>query len=97
MELQDVFRSNACGFCSQLAPRAFLVVRSVIKLCVELKLTINLFSGSDAVLIGRTDALQKHGYQEALKRLRAARDAGADVSSVIPNAFTPNLVRQLEW
>ena len=28
--------------------------------------------GSDIVLIGRTDALQKHGYDEAIKRLRAA-------------------------
>ena len=35
--------------------------------------------GSDIVLVGRTDALQKHGYGEAVKRLRAARDAGADV------------------
>ncbi len=35
--------------------------------------------GSDIVLIGRTDALQKHGYAEAIKRLKAARDAGADV------------------
>ena len=35
--------------------------------------------GSDIVLVARTDALQKHGYDEAIKRLRAARDAGADV------------------
>ena len=35
--------------------------------------------GSDIVLIGRTDSLQKHGYDEAVKRLRAAREAGADV------------------
>lgn len=38
--------------------------------------------GSDAVLIGRTDALQKHGYEEAVKRLKAARDAGADVGQL---------------
>lgn len=35
--------------------------------------------GSDIVVIARTDALQGHGYEEAVARLRAARDAGADV------------------
>lgn len=35
--------------------------------------------GSDIVVIARTDALQKHGYEESLKRLKVARDAGADV------------------
>lgn len=38
--------------------------------------------GSDAVLIGRTDALQKFGYEEAVRRLRKARDAGADVGQL---------------
>ena len=38
--------------------------------------------GSDIVLIGRTDALQQHGYDEAVKRLRAARDAGADMGQL---------------
>ncbi|KAE8148315.1 Pyruvate/Phosphoenolpyruvate kinase-like domain-containing protein [Aspergillus avenaceus] len=35
--------------------------------------------GSDIVIIARTDALQVHGYEESVARLRAARDAGADV------------------
>ena len=35
--------------------------------------------GSDIVLIARTDVLQQYGYDEAIKRLKAARDAGADV------------------
>ncbi|KAK1148970.1 hypothetical protein N8T08_007645 [Aspergillus melleus] len=35
--------------------------------------------GSDIVVIARTDALQVHGYEESMARLRAARDAGADV------------------
>ncbi|GAQ07167.1 2,3-dimethylmalate lyase [Aspergillus lentulus] len=35
--------------------------------------------GSDIVVIARTDALQGHGYEESVARLRAARDAGADV------------------
>ncbi|KAI0181256.1 Phosphoenolpyruvate/pyruvate domain-containing protein [Hypoxylon sp. FL1284] len=36
--------------------------------------------GSDIVIIARTDALQSMGYDEAAARLRAARDAGADVA-----------------
>ncbi|OOQ83023.1 putative carboxyphosphonoenolpyruvate phosphonomutase [Penicillium brasilianum] len=35
--------------------------------------------GSDIVIIARTDALQSFGYEESLARLRAARDAGADM------------------
>ncbi|PYH80664.1 Phosphoenolpyruvate/pyruvate domain-containing protein [Aspergillus uvarum CBS 121591] len=35
--------------------------------------------GSDIVVIARTDALQVRGYEESVARLRAARDAGADV------------------
>ncbi|PYH41083.1 isocitrate lyase/PEP mutase family protein [Aspergillus saccharolyticus JOP 1030-1] len=34
---------------------------------------------SDIVLIARTDALQQHGYDECIKRLKAARDLGCDV------------------
>jgi 2-methylisocitrate lyase-like PEP mutase family enzyme len=36
--------------------------------------------GSDIVIIARTDALQSLGYDEAIKRLRAAVEAGADVA-----------------
>jgi 2-methylisocitrate lyase-like PEP mutase family enzyme len=35
---------------------------------------------SDMLVIARTDALQTHGLDEALRRLEAARDAGADVA-----------------
>lgn len=38
--------------------------------------------GSDIVIIGRTDALQQCGYAEAIRRLRAAKDAGADVGQL---------------
>ena len=36
--------------------------------------------GSDIVIIARTDSLQSYGYDEALKRLKLAREAGADVA-----------------
>ncbi|KAF5632240.1 methylisocitrate lyase [Fusarium tjaetaba] len=35
--------------------------------------------GSDIVIIARTDALQTHGFDEAIRRLQAAVRAGADV------------------
>lgn len=35
--------------------------------------------GSDIVIIARTDALQTHGFDEAVRRLKAAVVAGADV------------------
>lgn len=37
-------------------------------------------SGGDIVIIARTDALQSFGYDEAVKRLKAAISAGADVA-----------------
>lgn len=37
-------------------------------------------SGSDIVIIARTDALQSFGYDEALKRLQVAVEHGADVA-----------------
>ncbi|KAJ4860031.1 phosphoenolpyruvate phosphomutase domain-containing protein [Trichoderma breve] len=35
---------------------------------------------SDIVIIARTDALQTHGFEEAIRRLKAAAAAGADVA-----------------
>jgi 2-methylisocitrate lyase-like PEP mutase family enzyme len=37
-------------------------------------------SGRDIVIIARTDALQGYGYDEAIKRLKAAIAVGADVA-----------------
>ncbi|KAJ5684329.1 Carboxyvinyl-carboxyphosphonate phosphorylmutase [Penicillium maclennaniae] len=49
--------------------------------------------GSDIVVIARTDSLQGHGYEEALTRLRAARDAGADaVKDLAPWPLLLNMV-----
>ncbi|KAI1659311.1 Phosphoenolpyruvate/pyruvate domain-containing protein [Daldinia decipiens] len=36
--------------------------------------------GSDIVIIARTDALQSRGYEEAVSRLKAAVEAGAEVA-----------------
>ncbi|ORY28948.1 oxaloacetate acetylhydrolase [Naematelia encephala] len=39
----------------------------------------SVLGGSDLIIIARTDALQSFGLDESIKRLVAARDAGADV------------------
>ncbi|PSN66165.1 carboxyvinyl-carboxyphosphonate phosphorylmutase [Corynespora cassiicola Philippines] len=55
-------------------------------------------SGSDIVLIARTDALQGFGYEEAVNRLRAAIAVGADVAfleGVTSRTEAENMVRDL--
>ncbi len=37
----------------------------------------------DIVIIARTDALQGYGFDEAIRRLRAAIDAGADLAFLV--------------
>lgn len=46
---------------------------------IRAAVTARAASGSDIVIIARTDALQSLGYEEAIRRLRAAASAGADV------------------
>ncbi|KAF1966317.1 Phosphoenolpyruvate/pyruvate domain-containing protein [Bimuria novae-zelandiae CBS 107.79] len=55
-------------------------------------------SGGDIVIIARTDALAGEGYDEALKRLRAAISAGAEVAfleGVTTREEAENLTRDL--
>jgi 2-methylisocitrate lyase-like PEP mutase family enzyme len=51
-------------------------------------------SGSDIVIIARTDALQSFGYEEALKRLKAAAAQGADVA-FLEGVTTPEFAQQI--
>lgn len=73
--IEDQVQTKRCGHLSGkiLVDRDTFVTR--IRAAVQARKRI----GSDIVVIARTDALQKHGYEESLARLRAARDAGADV------------------
>lgn len=55
--------------------------------------------GSEIVVIARTDALQKLGYDESLARLRAAREAGADVGfleGITSREMAEQVVKDLE-
>ncbi|KAJ5751745.1 hypothetical protein N7520_008662 [Penicillium odoratum] len=73
--IEDQVQTKRCGHLSGklLVDTATYTTR--IRAAVQARQRI----GSDIVIIARTDALLGHGYEESLARLRAARDAGADV------------------
>lgn len=73
--IEDQVQTKRCGHLGGkiLVDRDTFVTR--IRAAVQARKRM----GSEIVVIARTDALQKLGYEESLARLRAARDAGADV------------------
>jgi methylisocitrate lyase len=73
--IEDQVQTKRCGHLSgkQLVDTETYTTR--IRAAVQARHRL----GSDIVVIARTDALQGHGYEESIARLRAARDAGADV------------------
>lgn len=73
--IEDQVQTKRCGHLGGkiLVDRETYVTR--IRAAVQARQRM----GSDIVVIARTDALQVHGYEESMARLRAARDAGADV------------------
>lgn len=75
LHLEDQVQTKRCGHLGgkELVDRDTFVSR--IRAAVAARKRI----GSDILIIARTDALQGLGYDEALRRLKAARDAGADV------------------
>lgn len=73
--IEDQIQTKRCG---HLAGKLLVdtpTYETRIRAAVQARNRLN----SDIVVIARTDSLQGHGYEEALTRLRAARDAGADV------------------
>ncbi|KAH8698857.1 Pyruvate/Phosphoenolpyruvate kinase-like domain-containing protein [Talaromyces proteolyticus] len=75
LHIEDQVQTKRCG---HLAGKVLVDTEtyvSRIRAAVQQRKKIR----SDIVIIARTDALQKHGYAESVARLRAARDAGADV------------------
>jgi methylisocitrate lyase len=73
--IEDQVQTKRCGHLSgkQLVDVETYVAR--IRAAVQARKRI----GSDIVVIARTDALQSLGYEESVLRLRAAKEAGADV------------------
>ena len=76
LHLEDQVQTKRCGHLlgKQLvdAPTFLTRIRAAVQARHRLR--------SDLVIIARTDALQSLGYDEALARLRAARDCGADAA-----------------
>lgn len=89
--VEEYVRANVAGFhiedqimakrCGHLAGKEVVDIGTYEARIRAARIALDRL-GSDCVLIGRTDALQKHGYQEAVKRLKAARDSGADVGQL---------------
>ncbi|KAK1145693.1 hypothetical protein N8T08_003929 [Aspergillus melleus] len=73
--IEDQIQNKRCG---HLAGKRVVDTEEYLTRIRAAKLTKDRLH-SDIVLIARTDALQQHGYDECIKRLKAARDLGADV------------------
>ena len=76
LHIEDQVQSKRCGHLGgkQLVDRATFLAR----ICAAVQARRRI--GSDVVVIARTDAAQSLGYEEAVGRLRAAHDVGADVA-----------------
>jgi methylisocitrate lyase len=73
--IEDQIQNKRCG---HLAGKKVVSLEEYITRIRAAKMTKDRLH-SDIVLIARTDALQQHGYEECIRRLKAARDIGADV------------------
>ncbi|KAI9661822.1 MAG: hypothetical protein M1821_009061 [Bathelium mastoideum] len=73
--LEDQLLEKRCGHLKGKA----VVAREEWYIRIRAALQAKADLGSDIVLIARTDALQQHGYDECIGRLRVARNLGCDV------------------
>ncbi|CAG8191191.1 unnamed protein product [Penicillium olsonii] len=73
--IEDQIQNKRCG---HLAGKKVVGLEEYLTRIRAAKLTKDRLH-SDIVLIARTDALQQHGYDECIRRLKAAREIGADV------------------
>ncbi|KAL4767495.1 oxaloacetate acetylhydrolase [Aspergillus nidulans var. acristatus] len=73
--IEDQIQNKRCG---HLAGKRVVSLEEYLTRIRAAKLTKERLH-SEIVLIARTDALQQHGYDECIRRLKAARDLGADV------------------
>ena len=75
LHIEDQVQTKRCGHLQgkELVDQEVFLTR--IRAAVSARKSI----GSDIVIIARTDALQKYGWEEAIRRLNAAKECGADV------------------
>ncbi|KAK2734351.1 hypothetical protein FQN55_002807 [Onygenales sp. PD_40] len=76
LHIEDQVQTKRCGHLAgkELVDTETYITR--IRAAVQARQRI----GSDIVIIARTDSLQSYGYDEAIARLKAAVEAGADVA-----------------
>jgi 2-methylisocitrate lyase-like PEP mutase family enzyme len=74
--IEDQTVSKRCGHLGgkQLVDKETFVTR--VRAAYNARIALH----SDIVIIARTDALQKNGYEDSISRLKAAKEAGADVA-----------------
>ena len=77
LHIEDQVQTKRCGHLmgKSVVSREEFLTR--IRAAVQARDSIP--GGSDFVIIGRTDSAQVLGMEEAVERLKLARDAGADV------------------
>jgi len=73
--IEDQVQNKRCGHLQGKE----LVSQDVFESRVRAAVATRRRENSDIVIIARTDALQGYGYDDAMTRLKAARDCGADV------------------
>lgn len=76
LHIEDQIQTKRCGHLGgkQVVPIEVFATRITAAVLERKRLD------SDIVIIARTDALQTHGFDEAIRRLKAAIQAGADVA-----------------
>jgi len=76
LHIEDQIQTKRCGHLGGKEVVPLEVFLSRLRAAAAARCKV----GSDIVLIARTDALQTHGFDDAVKRLKAAVQAGADMA-----------------
>ena len=87
--IEDQVPSKRCGHLQGKELVELDVFLARIRAAAEAKRRLR----SDVVIIARTDALQSFGYEESIKRLKAAVECGADVA-FLEGLETKDMCRQ---
>lgn len=76
LHIEDQIQTKRCGHLGGKELVSIEIFRQRIAAASQAREKL----GSDIVIIARTDALQTHGFEECVQRLKAAVEAGADVA-----------------
>lgn len=75
LHIEDQIQTKRCGHLGGKAVVDVDTFAARIRAAYQARKSL----GSDIVVIARTDSLQTHGFDESIRRLKAAVEAGADV------------------